>query len=150
MSMLQNHEREQLRNLFRDKLREPVTVRFYTQRASPLSTPAQQCQTCRETGELLGELAALTDKITIDTHDLVAEADEASRRGIERIPAMIIQGKSRGAVRYFGVPAGYEFAVLIEALLDASRGGTALAPATREELAKLPGPVHLEVLVTPT
>jgi alkyl hydroperoxide reductase subunit AhpF len=150
MSMLQNHEREQLRKLFRDTLREPVTVQFYTQRASPLSAPVQPCQTCRETGELLGELAALTDKITIETHDLVAETDEANRRGIERIPAIVIGGKSRGSVRYFGVPAGYEFAVLIEALLDASRGGTALAPATREELAKLPGPVHLEVLVTPT
>ncbi|HWP36151.1 MAG TPA: thioredoxin family protein [Gemmatimonadales bacterium] len=150
MSFLQNDEREQLRKLFRDKLRDPVTVQFYTQRASPLSAPAQQCQTCRETGELLGELAALSDKITIETHDFVTEAGEASRRGIDRIPAMVIQGKGRGTVRYFGVPAGYEFAVLIEALLDASRGGTALAPATREELAKLPGPVRLEVLVTPT
>ena len=59
-------------------------------------------------------------------------------------------GKGRGTVRYFGIPAGYEFAVLLEAVLDAARGTTDLAPATKRQIAALPKPVHLEVLVTPT
>jgi hypothetical protein len=62
-----------------------VTVHFYTQRASPLAAPAQACQTCRETGALLAELAALSDRIRVATHDLVTEAEEARRQGIERI-----------------------------------------------------------------
>jgi alkyl hydroperoxide reductase subunit AhpF len=150
MPLLSEADRAELGKLFAQRFDSPVTVEFYTQRSSPLAAPAQECQTCRETGSLLAELSALSDRIHVVTHDLVAEAEEARRQGIERIPAMVIQGKGRGRVRYFGIPAGYEFAVLIEALLDASRGTTALAPATRERLAALPGPLHLEVLVTPT
>lgn len=150
MSVLHDDDREQLRELFAERLTEPVTVRLYTQRASPLAVPSHQCQACRETGKLLAELSDLSDKIKIVTHDLVTEAEEAKRQGIERIPALVFEGKGRGKVRYFGIPAGYECAVLIEALLDASRGTTGLSPATKEQLAKLPKPVHLEVLVTPT
>lgn len=150
MPLLSDEDRAELTKLFAERFDGPVTVHFYTQRTSPLAVPAQECQTCRETGSLLAELTALSDRIQVVTHDLVSEAEEARRQGIERIPAMVIQGQGRGTVRYFGIPAGYEFAVLIEALLDASRGTTALAPATRERLAQLPGPLHLEVLVTPT
>lgn len=150
MPLLHDEDRAELQRIFTDRLTDPVTVRFYTQRASPLAVPSHQCQTCRETGELLAELAELSDKIKVVTHDLVTEADEAKRQGIERIPALVFEGKGKGKVRYFGIPAGYEFAVLIEALLDASRGTTTLSPATRQQLQELPKPVHLEVLVTPT
>ena len=150
MSLLNADDVQEIRKLFAERLTEPVTVHLYTQQTSPLALPAPQCQTCRETGELLAELAGLSNNITIVTHDLVAEADEAKRQGIERIPALVFEGKGRGKVRYFGIPAGYEFAVLIEALFDVSRGTTGLSPATRQQVANLPKPVHLEVLVTPT
>jgi len=150
MPLLHDDDRQELRKLFTERLTEPVTVHLYTQRASPLAVPSHQCQTCRETGELLAELSELSDQIKVVTHDLVTEADQARRQGIERIPALVLEGQGRGTVRYFGIPAGYEFAVLIEALLDASRGTTSLSPATKQYLAKLPKPVHLEVLVTPT
>jgi alkyl hydroperoxide reductase subunit AhpF len=150
MPLLNPNDAEEIRKLFAERLTEPVTVHLYTQQASPLAVPSHQCQTCRDTGELLAELAALSPRIKIVTHDLVTDAEEAKRQGIERIPALVFEGKGRGTVRYFGIPAGYEFAVLIEALFDVSRGSTALSPASRQQIAKLPKPVHLEVLVTPT
>ena len=150
MPLLNENDAQEIRKLLAERLTEPVTVHLYTQQASPLSVPSPQCQTCRETGELLAELAALSNKIKVVTHDLVVEADEAKRLGIERIPALVFEGKALGKVRYFGIPAGYEFAVLIEALFDVSRGTTGLSPATRRQVANLPKPVHLEVLVTPT
>ncbi len=150
MPLLNESDAQEIRKLFAERLTEPVTVHLYTQHSSPLAVPSAQCQTCRETGELLAELAGLSKQIKIVTHDLVAEAGEAKRQGIERIPALVLQGKGRGTVRYFGIPAGYEFAVLIEALFDVSRGTTGLSPATRQQVANLPKPVHLEVLVTPT
>jgi alkyl hydroperoxide reductase subunit AhpF len=150
MALLQGEDRKQIQQLFAERLTEPVTIHLYTQRASPLAVPSHECQTCRDTGALLAELAELSDKLTIVTHDFVEEAEEAKRRGIERIPALVFEGKGRGTVRYFGIPAGYEFAVLLEAVLDAARGTTGLAPATKQRIADLPKPVHLEVLVTPT
>jgi alkyl hydroperoxide reductase subunit AhpF len=150
MALLHDDDRREIQRLFSERLTEPVTIHLYTQRASPLTVPSQECQTCRDTAALLEELAGLSEQLTIVTHDFVAEAEDAKRRGIERIPALVFEGKGRGTVRYFGIPAGYEFAVLLEAVLDAARGTTDLAPATKQRLANLPKPVHLEVLVTPT
>jgi alkyl hydroperoxide reductase subunit AhpF len=55
-----------------------------------------------------------------------------------------------GLVRFFGLPAGYEFAALLDDIVDVSRGRTQLSAATREAVAALPGPLHLQVFVTPT
>lgn len=150
MALLREHDRRHLMDLFARQLEAPVTIRFFTQRASPLIVPAQECATCRETGELLEEVQALSEKITLEVHDLVADVEEARRFGVDKIPALVFQGKNRGVVRYFGVPAGYEFSVLVEDLVDISRGTTRLSSATREALANLPGPAHIKVLVTPT
>ena len=65
---------------------------------------------------------------------------EGSKEGTER----------RGLVRFLGLPAGYEFMTLIEDLVDISRGQTRLSDATRQAVARLPEPVHLQVFVTPT
>jgi alkyl hydroperoxide reductase subunit AhpF len=69
---------------------------------------------------------------------------------VDRIPAIVFRGKNKGTVRYFGVPAGYEFSVLVADLLEAASGTTQLAQATREQAAALSSPVHIKVLVTPT
>jgi alkyl hydroperoxide reductase subunit AhpF len=40
-------------------------------------------------------------------------------------------------IRFFGIPSGYEYMSLLEAIVDASRGQTELSPATKEALKKL-------------
>jgi alkyl hydroperoxide reductase subunit AhpF len=75
---------------------------------------------------------------------------EAQGLGITRIPAFILQGHTRGAVRYFGIPAGYEFSTLVEDLIDVSKGTTKLSERTRESLATVDQDLHIQVFVTPT
>jgi alkyl hydroperoxide reductase subunit AhpF len=142
--------RGQLRELFSRQMQDPVTLHFFTQKSSLLIVPSQECHTCREAGELFSEVTSLSGKLTLETHDFLAETDEAKRLGVERIPALVMQGKNKGALRYFGVPGGYEFGVVIEALVDLSRGTTQLTAETRKQIAELPAPVHIKVLVTPT
>jgi hypothetical protein len=48
------------------------------------------------------------------------------------------------------VPAGYEFSSFIEAIKSVSAGESGLAPKTKEALAGLKDPLHLQVFVTPT
>jgi glutaredoxin len=127
-----------------------VTLHFFTQKSSLLIVPSQECYTCHDAGELLSEVTSLTDELNLETHDFLAEADEAKHLGVERIPALVMQGKNKGAVRYFGIRGGYEFGVVIEALVDLSRGTTQLSAETRQQIAELPAPVHINVLVTPT
>ena len=48
MPRLNDDDRQEIQQLFTERLTEPVTVYFYTQGASPLAVPSLQCQTCRE------------------------------------------------------------------------------------------------------
>ncbi|HEV2359102.1 MAG TPA: hypothetical protein VGZ23_16030 [bacterium] len=150
MPLLRDQDRLALTDIFAKQLSTPVTVDLFTQRASPLVLPGHDCQTCRETEELLGEVAGLSGHITLQTHDFVVEEEAARQAGVDRIPALVFRGKNKGTLRYFGTPAGYEFGVLIADLLEVATGTTQLAAATREQAAALPSPVHIKVLVTPT
>lgn len=150
MAIIPQQDQEYLKELFAQKLEHPVTLRFYTQRQSVLSVPGQECGTCSDTHALLNELVALSDKLTLEVRDFVTEQEQAKAEGIEEIPAIVLEGQNKGTVRFIGVPAGYEFATLIEDLIDVSRGTTSLQPYSREVLAKLQNPVHIKVFVTPT
>jgi hypothetical protein len=59
-------------------------------------------------------------------------------------------GFPSGRVRFFGMPSGYEFASLVEDIVDVSQRRTRLSDTTREALAALAGPLHFQVFVTPT
>ncbi len=150
MPLLRDEDRRQLEQIFAGQLTDPVTLVLFTQHDSPLVVPAQECQTCRETRELLEELAETSDKIRVEVKDFIRDAEEARSLGVQVIPAIIFRGKNRGTLRYLGIPAGYEFSVLVQDIIDVSNGTTRLAAETREQLAKLAEPVHIQVMVTPT
>ncbi len=150
MPIIPQDDQDYIRNLFEEKLESNVTLRFYTQRQTGLLVPGQECTTCKDTHELLDELVALSDKLTLDVRDFYAEHDQATAEGISEIPAIVLEGENKGKVRFIGVPAGYEFATLIEDLVDVSRGTTGLQLHSRETLGALTEPVHIQVFVTPT
>ena len=150
MPLLNEDIRRQLTDLFTKGLENPVTLHFFTQKTSVLSVPSLECNTCHEAGDLLNEITAISDKLRLETHDFVGEQEEAKRLGVDKIPGIVLQGQSKGTLRYFGVPAGYEFGVVVEDVLDLSKGTTRLAAATRKQLGELSSPVHIQVLVTPT
>ena len=53
-------------------------------------------------------------------------------------------------MRYFGIPAGYEFSTLVEDLIDVYKCTTNLSDKTREALATVDQDLHIQVFVTPT
>ena len=52
-------------------MQDPVTLHFFTQKSSLLSVPSQECHTCHDAGELFNEVTSLSDKLKLETHDLV-------------------------------------------------------------------------------
>ena len=150
MQIIPQEDQEYIRTLFSEKLVNEVTLRFYTQRESAIVVPGQECETCEGTHQLLNELVALSDKLVLDIHDFYAEREQALSEGIREIPAIVLEGENKGKVHFIGVPAGYEFSTLIEDLVDVSRGTTGLEFHSREVLAELTEPVHIQVFVTPT
>ena len=112
-----------------------------------------ECSLCRETRELLEEVAALSaGKISLEVRDFVQDKGRADALGIDKIPAIAVLGpggEDRG-IRFYGIPAGYEFASLLEAFDLVARGDSGLSPASREKLKELTAPLDLQVFVTPT
>jgi glutaredoxin-like protein len=150
MPLISEEDRQFLVDHFSKELKEQVKVTYFTQRESKLLIPSQECMYCKETREILQEVSELSDKIELEIKDFVGDAEEAAGLGIEKIPATIITGAAKGKVRYYGIPSGYEFATLVESIVDVSKGTTDLSDETRAELAKIDRELHIQVFVTPT
>jgi glutaredoxin-like protein len=142
MPLLSDKDRQFLQNHFSRTLVDPVRLVFFTQEVA--------CQFCRETGQILDEVAGLSDKITVETYNFVTDKEVAERHGIDKIPATIVMGDTDHGIRFYGIPSGYEFTSLIEDIVDVSRGKTELSPETVRMLTEIEEPVHIQVFVTPT
>jgi len=141
MQLIQDKDRVEIQKRFQD-LKAPVTIVFFTQE--------MECAYCKDTHQLLEELASLSDKITLKVYDFVKDKTIADQYGIDKIPAAIIMGEKDYGIRFYGIPSGYEFSTLLEDLLMVSRRDSGLAPATREALKDISTPLRLQVFVTPT
>lgn len=145
MTLLREEDSNALREEFRS-LKNPVRLVMFTQE--------MECQYCRETRELVEEVSALSDLLSAEIYDFVADAEVAEVYGIDKIPAIaIVQDgevpKDYG-IRYFGIPSGYEFSSLITDITMVGSGDSGLTTETRKWAAGLESPVHLQVFVTPT
>jgi glutaredoxin-like protein len=142
MAMLSNKDKEFLRHHLEHGLDQPATLKMFTR--------ASECQFCRETEQLLREVAELSDKITLQVYDEATDREQVQQYGIQRVPATVVMSGRDYGIRFYGIPSGYEFNTLIEDIVAVSNGAHGLAEATVAVLSALQQPVHLQVFVTPT
>ncbi len=154
MALLKDKDRLQLQEELK-KLQSPVRLVFFTQ--------SLNCEYCPMTQEILEELTTLSDKIQLQTYNFAIDKEQVAAYKIARVPAIaVVRVESiaqNGAmetrerdygIRYYGIPAGYEFAALIGDIIDVSSGESGLSAGTKTALANLKEPVHLQVFSTPT
>jgi len=108
------------------------------------------CQTCGPTEDFYKEVAGLSSKVKLEIYNRVTDTEKAAAYGITLSPAAVIEGPKGGRVRFFGIPAGYEFVSLLEALKNSASASTDLQPETVAALAAVTSPVNIKVFVTPT
>jgi glutaredoxin-like protein len=147
MPLISEQDAEHLRNEFESEMVSPVKLVMFTQ--------AFECQFCAETRQIVEEVAELSDKISSEIYDFVDDKTVADSYNVDKIPAIAILRSENGededyGIRFYGIPSGYEFTSIIEDILDVSKGDSGLQPRTREALAELTEPVHLQVFITPT
>lgn len=104
----------------------------------------------REARELLQELTATTDKLTLEINNFLLDKEKAAEYGIDKVPATIVRNGKDFGIRFYGLPAGYEFSALLDDILQVSNNDSGLTAETREKLGRVSQPLHLEVFVTPT
>jgi alkyl hydroperoxide reductase subunit AhpF len=142
MPILAERDQQAVRKEF-ERLRDPVKLVVFSQElvAGDL---------CRQNEQLAREVAALDDRITVEVLNPAIDRERAEAYGVDQVPAIVVEGARDYGLRFFGIPSGYEFSNLIDAIIVASSGEPQLSEATKASLATLAGDVHIKVFSTPT
>jgi len=104
----------------------------------------------RETRQLLEEVATLSDKLSLEVYDFLLDKEKVAEYRVDKVPATAVRNGKDHGIRFYGIPAGYEFAALLDAIIEVSQGTSELKAETKEKLSQVTQPVHLQVFVTPT
>tara|TARA_B100001013_G_scaffold315170_1_gene222009 strand:- start:2236 stop:2691 length:456 start_codon:yes stop_codon:yes gene_type:complete len=150
MRFLNENDSNFVRDRFEKELVEDVTVTLFTQPdLKGLIVPGGDCETCQPTEQLLREVSDLSERVILQTvnHREDREASELAK--VERIPTILISKGEESNVRYLGIPAGTEFPVLLEAIVNVSSGAPNLNEETLEFLKDLENDLTIKVFVTP-
>jgi alkyl hydroperoxide reductase subunit AhpF len=141
MPILSTSDAARVREMLAD-LPAPVRLVFFTQTLN--------CETCEPTKQILGEVAELNSQISVEEHNFLLEKDLAAGFGIDRVPAIAVVGAQDYGIRFLGIPSGYEFMSLLDAIKMVAAGDSGLSQESRALLAGVASPVSLQVFVTPT
>jgi alkyl hydroperoxide reductase subunit AhpF len=148
MALLAPAEQDKLRESF-NEMTGPVRLLFFTQ--------TLDCEACLQTRQILDELPALSDKVTIEEVNFVLDKDKAAQYAVDRVPAIAVLGQDESGqptkdsrIRFLGTPAGYEFVSLVQALLLVGGAGSNLSDENRKRIAAVDRPVTMQVFTTPT
>ncbi|MFQ5343396.1 MAG: thioredoxin family protein, partial [Anaerolineae bacterium] len=144
MSLIPEKERRLVAEDLEAELSRRVKLLVFTQEF--------ECDFCKETHQLVEELSELSDNLTMEVYDFVADEDVAAKYGVDKIPAIVIldeDGEDAG-IRFYGIPSGYEFASLLEAIKLVGSGNLHLSANTLDMVKTIQEPVHIQVFVTPT
>lgn len=145
MPLIGEKDRKMLRQEFA-QMTEPVRLIVFTQ--------DRECQYCKETRQIAQELTELSDKLSLEVYDFLADKEQVESFRIDKIPAIAVvragaHPKDYG-IRFYGIPSGYEFGTLVEDILMVSAGQSGLTDQTKKAVASIRTPAHLQVFVTPT
>ena len=141
MGLIGNEEGQEIRERLNEMV-NPVRLIHFTQELN--------LEYGREAKQLVEELTGFSDKLSAEVYNYLLDTDRVAEYGIDKVPATVIRNGKDYGIRFYGIPAGYEFSTILETIVAVSKGDSGLKPESREKLAAITEPMHLEVFVTPT
>jgi glutaredoxin-like protein len=96
------------------------------------------------------EVAALSDKISVEIVDFVKDKEKVEEYKIDKIPATVIRGEKDYGIRIYGMPAGYEFPTLLSGIRNVSMASSDLSDESKAKIREMTKPIHIQVFVTLT
>ena len=143
MGMIRDEDARALFESFRTTLQGEVDIVVFTGAADKYG---------REAKTIGIELAELNPKIHYVHYNVDKDIEEAREYGISVSPSVVIakHGVIDGWFKFTGLPSGYEFTSVIEAIKVISRNEAALTATIVEKLAKVTNETNIEIYVTPT
>ncbi len=125
-----------------ERLGGPVKLTVFASELGPESNA--------QTVALVKEVAALSDQLSVSVLNPHIDREQAAAYAVEVSPAVVVEGARDYGIRFLGIPAGYEFSNLIDAIVAASTGEADLHAETKAALAGLTEDVRIKVFATPT
>jgi len=141
MGLIQDADAIEIRRRLQEMV-GPVKIAHFTQEMN--------VELGAETLQLMKELSALSDKLSLQVFNFLLDQEKVTEYQVDKVPATVIHNGKDYRIRFYGLPAGYEFSALLDAILTVSKGDSGLLATSRNKLAQLSEPLHLEVFVTPT
>jgi alkyl hydroperoxide reductase subunit AhpF len=141
MALIQEDDAAQIRERLNEMI-EPVKLVHFTQELN--------LEFGREALVLLEELTQLSPKLALETCDFILDKEKVAEYGVDKVPATAVRDGKDYGIRFYGLPAGYEFSTLLDAIIRVSKRDSELNLESKEKLSRLAQPLHLEVFVTPT
>ena len=150
MQILNDSDKEIVKSRFENELVNEVNITLFTQMdLGGLIVPGRECETCAPTEQLLKEVSETSDLINFKKLDIRNDSEEAARCNVSRIPSFLVSKGDETNVRYLGIPAGTEFPVLLEALVNVSSDEPKISEDTKGFLDGLQEIISIKTFVTP-
>lgn len=139
MALLNEQISEQLKQVFAQMI-HPVEV--------VLVTKSDGCESCEDTTSFVGELTALSDKLTMTS--LEDGSEKAVALGVTMVPAIVLLDKDGTdyGIKFYGIPAGHEINSFLMGILEVSGAGQQLPDAMAAQIQAINKPVDIKVFVT--
>ena len=138
---------KQIKELFDIQMEQPVEIIYFSK--------LDPCKECDETHQLLEEIISISDKLHLIAYNMDENPQLAQQYKVNLAPGLVIAGRDADklldyGIRFAGIPSGYEFSSLIQAIILVSKRDSGLKSEVRSELKSLSTPVNIKVFVTPT
>ncbi|MFQ5997715.1 MAG: thioredoxin family protein [Candidatus Bathyarchaeia archaeon] len=125
---------------FEENLKDEVEIAVFGRHSD--------CRYYDETLQLMQETVTLSPKIKVTVYDFDQNPDAFKQFRVDRMPALIVQSRAGGRIRYFGFPAGYLYKVLLDDIIWTSRGSSDLTESSKAMLQTLTKATDVLILTT--
>lgn len=109
-----------------------------------------ECDSCDDTKGYMEEMAALSDKLSLDIYDIDNDSDKASEYNVEMVPSIVLLDESKQdlGIKFNGIPAGHEINSFIGGVMEVADAGEELPAEMLERIKSIDKPVNIKVFVT--
>lgn len=134
--MLDEKLREQIRKKFSSEMKGDVKLLLFGE--------GDDCTYCPEYRELVEELASLSESLSSEIHPF--SSPEREKYGVDIAPSLVVYSEEHNTSAIFcGPPGSHFFIVLLEDIVDASRGSPNLPKDLIEKVKSIDFPVLIRV-----
>ena len=147
--MLTQENRADVERYFQKHLPPTGSVRLLTFASKKERVSCVYCEDVKQLAEELAELSR--GRVSAEHHWVEDSPELVERLKVRQTPATVVtNGESSLALKFYGLPGGYEFTALLEDIVDAMGGPSRLGSDTVAALQNLAAPARIQVFVTPT